>query len=85
MPAPTRPLYAAVAERVGREVVEIPLTRGFDVDVASLIAAGQSGQIALIIIGAPNDPTGTSITATDVVRLLRTEIPIVVDESLFEF
>src|SRR5690349_17185415 len=64
VPAPTRPLYAAVAERVGREVVEIPLTRGFDVDTASLIAAAQTGQIALIIVGAPNDPTGTGVTAT---------------------
>jgi histidinol-phosphate aminotransferase len=85
VPAPTRPLYAAVAERLGREVVEIPLTRGFEVDTASLIAAAETGQIALIIIAAPNDPTGTGITATEVVRLLRTEVPIVVDESLYEF
>ena len=85
VPTPTRPLYAAVAARLGVRVVQVPLTRGFELDTAALLDLLARQPIALVVVPAPNDPTGTSLAATEVVRLLRSDLPILVDESLYEF
>jgi len=85
VPGPTRPLYAAVAARLGLRVVTAPLTRTFDVDVDALLRLLEDQRPAALILPAPNDPTGTTIGPTEVVRLLRTDLPVLVDESLYEF
>ena len=85
VPAPTRPLYAAVAARLGLQVATVPLTRSFDLDPAAVLRAVAAGPVALVIVASPNDPTGGTVAATDIVRLLRAEVPVLVDESLHEF
>jgi len=45
----------------------------------------QAQPVAAIIVPSPNDPTGTGTAATEIVRLLRAEVPVIVDESLYEF
>jgi histidinol-phosphate aminotransferase len=85
VPTPSRNLYAAVAERVGVPVVRVPLTRQYRPDCEAILTLFQTHRVGLLVLPAPNDPTGTSVTPTEVVRLLRAEVPILVDETFSEF
>ena len=85
IPTPTRPLYRAVAARCGLTVREVPLARGFEMDIDALLAAVAADPPALVIVPSPNDPTGVGVIPTDVVRLLRAEALVLVDESFYEF
>jgi histidinol-phosphate aminotransferase len=85
LPAPTRPLYAAVAARLGWEVESIPLARGFELNTAAIVRRAQDGLVRLIVAPSPNDPTGGSIPPNEVVRLLSTGVPVLVDESGYEW
>ncbi len=85
VPAPTRPLYAATAARLGMVVIETGPARGFETDIDAMLAVLRERPVALAIVPSPNDPTGLTVPATEVVRLLRAELPVLVDESLYEF
>ncbi|HUS17113.1 MAG TPA: aminotransferase class I/II-fold pyridoxal phosphate-dependent enzyme [Chloroflexia bacterium] len=85
VPTPARAVYSAVAARLGICVVTHTPVRGFDYDIETILTLARDHAAALIILSAPNDPTGAGITATEVVRLLRSEVPVLVDECFYEF
>jgi histidinol-phosphate aminotransferase len=76
---------AAVATRLGVQVITHSPVRGFEYDIDTILALARDHAAALIILPAPNDPTGAGVSATDVVRLLRAEVPVLVDECFYEF
>ncbi len=63
----------------------VPLTRGQELDTAALIERAAQTDAAAILVASPNDPTGGVVPTGEVVRLLRTERPVIVDELLYEF
>ena len=85
VPALTRPLYAAVAARLGLTVVTVPPVRGLDLDIDGYVRRIAERPVALAVVPSPNDPTGTTVNATQIVRLLRTDVPVLVDESGYEW
>ncbi len=84
VPALTRPLYAAVAARVGLPVVTVP-GRGLELDIDGYLRLIGEQAVALAVVPTPNDPTGTTVAPTEIVRLLQTDVPVLVDESDYEF
>ncbi|MDP2965327.1 MAG: histidinol-phosphate transaminase [Pelolinea sp.] len=41
--------------------------------------------IKLIILSRPHNPSGTMLSETDIIRLLETDLPVLVDEAYIEF
>lgn len=66
---PSFALYALQASALGARVVEVPLRAGddFRFPVPELIAAAQGAK--LLLIGSPNNPTGTTLTPGDAAAL----------------
>jgi histidinol-phosphate aminotransferase len=79
--------YRLAAQVVGRSFVETPVTEDLACDIDALIAA-ITPRTKLVIVGTPNNPTGSVVTRAGVDRLLAA-LParalLVIDEAYFEF
>ena len=81
---PTFSVYERVAEIMNIETWKIPLRPDFSFDVPALIAA--SGQVDIVILGNPNNPTGTMLENEDIMNIAgNTNALVVMDEAYFEF
>ena len=84
VPTPTRGLYAARVAALGGRIIGVPRRPDFSLDADAVERAIDQG-VKVIFIGSPNDPTGNLARERDIVRLLRRDVIVVVDESGFEF
>jgi len=87
---PTFGMYAVAARVQGAEVVTIPLLRdqGFALDVAAIESRCARGDVKLIFLCTPNNPTGNALDAASIARILRSSTGralVVVDEAYLEF
>ncbi|MFC2056131.1 histidinol-phosphate transaminase [Chloroflexota bacterium] len=81
---PTFGIYRFSTELCGGTVVEVPRNENFAVNVASVKAAiGEKTKI--IFLANPNNPTGTFIPKQDILKILDTGLPVLVDEAYYEF
>ncbi|HRA65126.1 MAG TPA: histidinol-phosphate transaminase [Caldilinea sp.] len=88
MPAPTFLLYRQNARLHEAALVKIPLTaeNGYALPVTELAAAAQESQARLVVLCAPNNPTGTVYAESDLRRLAQaTPGLLVIDEAYAEF
>jgi histidinol-phosphate aminotransferase len=70
--APSFSLYALQAAALGARVIEVPLRDrggGFRFPIDELIRAARESSAKLVLLGSPNNPTGTTLTAPDAARL----------------
>jgi len=82
---PTVDFYRLFANLAGANIVEVPRDpQTFELQI-DLILEAVNERTKLILIGSPNNPTGTITTPTDLVKLLKSRAIIVVDESFYEF
>lgn len=58
VPTPTWNTYNHVIELVGAQVIEVPMTETFDLDVAAIVA-NISSRTKAILLNSPHNPTGT--------------------------
>ncbi|MFL5410870.1 MAG: pyridoxal phosphate-dependent aminotransferase [Myxococcales bacterium] len=85
--APSFALYALQARALGAEVVEVRLRQGdgsfrFPIDEIAKAARGAK----VVLLGSPNNPTGTTMTAADVERLVTSCDALVgIDEAYRDF
>jgi histidinol-phosphate aminotransferase len=88
MPTPTFLLYRQNARLLAAQCVEIPLPRedDFALPVAALVEASWAHKAPLVVICAPNNPTGT-VYAADAIRRLAEDCHglLLVDEAYAEF
>jgi len=86
LPSPTFTMYGLVARWTGLELVEIPLTEDFGLDLPALIDAIGQRAPALLFLARPNNPSGNLFPASQVRRLLEA-MPglVVVDEAYAPF
>ncbi len=88
MPAPTFLLYRQNARLQQAQIVEVPLTPDDDwaLPVDALIEAAHAHQARLMVLCAPNNPTGT-IYPVEEVRRIAEAAPglLIVDEAYAEF
>ncbi|MBR2178799.1 MAG: aminotransferase class I/II-fold pyridoxal phosphate-dependent enzyme [Selenomonadaceae bacterium] len=79
--------YERAALGAGCEV-EYHLTEAADafrVDFGALIKTVRAKDINCVVLGNPNNPTGTLLAVEDVERLLVTGVAVIVDESFVDF
>jgi histidinol-phosphate aminotransferase len=85
-PVPSFGLYHIVTDLLGGRHVGVPLTERFAYDVDALLAATRREGAGVLILCAPNNPTGTPLPADAVARALaETEALVFCDEAYLEF
>ena len=81
---PTFGIYSFSTELGGGRLVAVPRREDFAVDVAAVRAA-IGPRTKIIFLANPNNPTGTPIPREDILALVDTGIPVLVDEAYYEF
>ncbi len=84
VPTPTFGMYAARAQVHGVAVRSVPRLPDFGLDMEAMEAA-ITPDVKIVFLTSPNNPTGNLARMGEVVRLLRRDVIVVVDEAYFEF
>ncbi|ASJ12731.1 histidinol-phosphate transaminase [Thermococcus thioreducens] len=80
---PTFGMYSFYAKLEKVPVVEVPLREDFTIDGDAI--AEKAGNARVVFIASPNNPTGNSQPEEEIVRVLDTGKPVVLDEAYAEF
>ncbi|MCV2885081.1 histidinol-phosphate transaminase [Aestuariibacter sp. AA17] len=83
---PTYGMYAISAKTCNVGVQEVPLNIDFSLDVEGIKA--RKGEVNIVFICSPNNPTGTGVNADDIEAILthyQDSALVVVDEAYVEF
>jgi len=81
---PTFGMFRFSTELCGGTIIEVPRDDNFAVDVAAVKAAiGKKTKIIFLV--NPNNPTGNITPRSDLLEILDTGVPVVVDEAYYEF
>lgn len=81
---PTFAMYRFYTAQRGGTIVEVPRGKNFAVKVDAVKAA-ISKKTKLIFLASPNNPTGTILPRQDILEILDTGLPVLVDEAYYEF
>jgi len=81
---PTFDIYRFSTEIAGGTVVNIPRDGNFNVDVKAVKKA-INAKTRLIFLATPNNPTGNATPRDDILEILTSGRPVVVDEAYYEF
>jgi histidinol-phosphate aminotransferase len=83
---PTFSMYQIDAATTGTEVVRIPRKADFSIDTVAVIDRVKQGDIDIVIVANPNNPTGGLTDESFLIELLEsTDGIVMVDEAYFEF
>ena len=80
---PTFGMYAFSAGVQGAGVVSVPRRPDFSLDLEAIAREATSAR--LIFLVSPNNPTGIAVSEAELMALLGTGLPVVVDEAYAEF
>ncbi|MFC2032150.1 histidinol-phosphate transaminase [Chloroflexota bacterium] len=64
--------------------VEVPRDNDFNVDV-NAVKSAITIKTKMILLATPNNPTGTIMPRSDILEILDTGLPVLVDEAYYEF
>ena len=81
---PTFGIYRFSTELCGGTLIEVPRDEDFAVDVSSVKAAINK-KTKMIFLANPNNPSGNLTPNKDVLEILDTGLPVLVDEAYYEF
>ena len=81
---PTFDMYRFSTEMSNGKLVEVPRGENFAVNT-SAVKAAISRKTKIIILANPNNPTGTIMPRQDILELVDTGLPVLVDEAYYEF
>jgi histidinol-phosphate aminotransferase len=81
---PTFDIYRFSTEICGGTLVNIHRDDNFAIDVKKLKAA-VNRKTRLIFLATPNNPTGNISPQPDILEIIATGVPVVVDEAYYEF
>jgi len=81
---PTFGIYRFSTELCGGTLVEVPRDEKFAVNI-NAVKAAISGKTKIIFLANPNNPTGTITPQQDILELVDTGLPVLVDEAYYEF
>lgn len=83
---PTFSMYGIDAESTGTRLVSIPRLADFSIDEEAVLARVREGDIDIVAISNPNNPTGGLANESFLIELLEsTDALVLVDEAYFEF
>ena len=81
---PTFGIYHFSANLCGGKVIEVPRRQDFTV-TPGMVRAVLTGRTKLICLPNPNNPTGTLMPREDLLEILDTGVPFLLDEAYYEF
>ena len=81
---PTFDIYRFSTEICGGTLVNVKRNDDFAVDVKKVKAA-ISRKTKLIFLATPNNPTGNVVPRQDIIKIIETGVPVVIDEAYYEF
>ena len=81
---PTFDIYRFSTEICGGTVVNVKRDNDFAVDVRA-VKKVISDKTRLIFLATPNNPSGNVMPRQDIVEIIETGVPVVVDEAYYEF
>lgn len=81
---PTFSIYGFSTRLCGGTLVEVPRGKDFAVSISGVKKAITS-RTKLICLANPNNPTGTLTPRSDILELLDTGLPLLLDEAYYEF
>jgi len=81
---PTFTLFRFSAGMCNAKLVEIPRNEDFTVNVKAVKSA-INPKTKVIILDNPNNPTGAVISQQDILEIVSTGLPVVIDEAYYEF
>ena len=81
---PTFGIYSFSTKLCNGVLVEVPRDEAFNIDIAKVKSA-ITNKTKLIFVANPNNPTGNLTSPGDIIQLLETGVPVVVDEAYYEF
>ena len=81
---PTFDIYRFSTEICGGTLVNVNRDEKFAVDIGAVRAA-ISRKTKLIFLASPNNPTGNIMPRQDILEIVDTGVPVVVDEAYYEF
>ena len=81
---PTFDLYRFESGITDGRLIEVPRDEDFAVDVKALKKAIAS-RTKLVFLSNPNNPTGALTPEGDILDIVKTGVPVVVDEAYYEF
>ncbi len=83
---PTFAMYAIDAKVSGTELVSMPRGSDFSIDGEALLERVGRGDVDIVMLSNPNNPTGNLVPETLLIELLNaTDALVLVDEAYFEF
>ena len=82
--APTFDLYRFSTEICGGTVVNVGRDENFAINVKGIKSAINQ-KTRLIFLATPNNPTGNVIPRKDILKIIETGLPVVIDEAYYEF
>jgi histidinol-phosphate aminotransferase len=84
---PTFAMYGLDARMTGTQVVDVPRrAKDFSIDEDAVFARLKEGDIDIVMVAHPNNPTGNLQPETFLIELLEsTDALVLVDEAYFEF
>ena len=81
---PTFGIYRFSTELCGGTLVEVPRDGNFAVNI-NAVKAAINRKTKIIFLTNPNNPTGTITPQQDILELVDTGLPVLVDEAYYEF
>ncbi|MCE5190730.1 MAG: histidinol-phosphate transaminase [Actinomycetia bacterium] len=83
---PTFAMYGIDAGMTGTEVIELPRRADFSIDGDAVLERLKPGDVDIVMIANPNNPTGTLASEPLLIDVLNsTDALVLVDEAYFEF
>jgi histidinol-phosphate aminotransferase len=83
---PTYGMYEVSASVNDVQVIKLPLTRSFQIDMENVIPILEDKNLKLVFICSPNNPSGNSINYADVEYIVsKSESIVVIDEAYIDF
>jgi len=84
IPNPTFSLFESRATIIGGKVIKVDQKEDLQYDTEAILKA-ITPRTKAIIICTPNNPTGDFISDEDLIRILKRDIPTLVDEAYLEY
>jgi histidinol-phosphate aminotransferase len=81
---PTFDIYRFSTQICGGNIVNIPRDDKFNINPDAMLAA-ITAKTKLIFLATPNNPTGNATPREQIIALIKTGLPVVVDEAYYEF
>jgi histidinol-phosphate aminotransferase len=81
---PTFGIYSFSTELCAGKLVSVPRDANFDIDVG-IVKAAVTRKTKMICLANPNNPSGNLTSQKDILELLDTGVPLMLDEAYYEF